>query len=121
MRIATEEIFGPVLAVIPYDNLSEAIQMANDSIYGLAASVWSRDVQTAIGVAQRIRAGTIWINDHHTLSGYAPFGGYKQSGFGREMSVYGLNEYTEAKRIHVDLHPSRAGRIAWDVLLPRDE
>ena len=120
MRIATEEIFGPVLAVIPYDHIGEAIQMANDSIYGLAASVWSRDVQTAIGVAQRIRAGTIWINDHHTLSGYAPFGGYKQSGFGREMSSYGLNEYTEAKRIHVDLHASRAGRIAWDTLLPRD-
>jgi acyl-CoA reductase-like NAD-dependent aldehyde dehydrogenase len=121
MAIAREEIFGPVLAVIPYDSVSEAISMANDTIYGLAASIWGRDVQAAIGVAQRIRAGTVWINDHHTLSGYAPFGGYKQSGFGREMSEYGLKEYTEAKRVHVDLHPNRASRIAWDALLPREE
>ncbi|ACL23933.1 aldehyde dehydrogenase family protein [Chloroflexus aggregans] len=118
MRIAREEIFGPVLAVIAYEEVSEAIKIANDSIYGLAASVWSRDLQQALAVAKRIRAGTVWINEHHVLNPQAPFGGYRQSGFGREMGRYGLDEYTEVKHIHVDLMQRRQGRLWWDTLLP---
>lgn len=117
-RLAQEEIFGPVLSVITYDSLTEAIAMANETIYGLAAAVWSRDLQAAIDVARSIRAGTVWINDHHLLNAVAPFGGYKQSGIGREMGMYGLNEYTEAKHIHVDLMQRREGKLWWDTLLP---
>ncbi|RIK39094.1 MAG: aldehyde dehydrogenase [Chloroflexi bacterium] len=87
MRIAQEEIFGPVLCVIRYDSVEEAIRMANDTIYGLAAGVWSTDVERAISVANRLRAGTIWINDYHLISAEAPFGGYKQSGIGRELGT----------------------------------
>jgi acyl-CoA reductase-like NAD-dependent aldehyde dehydrogenase len=117
-RLAQEEIFGPVLAVIRYEDVSDAITMANESIYGLAGTVWSRDIPQAIGVAQRLRTGTVWINDHHLLNPYAPFGGYKQSGIGREMGAHGLLEYTEAKHIHVDLMQKRQGKLWWDVLLP---
>lgn len=81
--IAREEIFGPVLAVIKYKTLDDAIRMANDSIYGLGGAVFSRDIPKAIGIAKRIRAGTVWINDYHLINGLAPFGGYKQSGVGR--------------------------------------
>lgn len=118
MRIAQEEIFGPVLAVIPYNSISEAIEIANHSFYGLSAAVWSRDLQGAIELAKRIRSGTVWINDHHLINPMAPFGGYKQSGIGREHGVHGLLAYTEVKHIHVDLMQKREGRIWWDVLLP---
>lgn len=121
MRLAQEEIFGPVLAVIPYKTVTEAITLANESMYGLGGSVWSRDLQAAIEVAKRIRTGTVWINDHHLINALAPFGGYKQSGIGRELGVYGLQEYTEAKHIHVDLLQKRAGRLWWDALLPPEE
>jgi acyl-CoA reductase-like NAD-dependent aldehyde dehydrogenase len=94
MRIAQEEIFGPVLCVIKYDGEEDAIRMANDTIYGLAAGVWSRDVEHALSVAKRIRAGTVWINDYHLINAEAPFGGYKQSGIGRELGEWGLKEYT---------------------------
>jgi aldehyde dehydrogenase (NAD+) len=117
-RLAQEEIFGPVLAIIRYDDVSEALRMANDTPYGLAASVWTRDLQAGIAVAQRLRAGTVWINETLVLNANAPFGGYKQSGIGREMGIYGLQEYTEAKHIHVDLMQKRAGRLWWDALLP---
>ena len=118
MRLAQEEIFGPVLAVIPYRSVTEAIELANASAYGLGAAVWSRDIQGAVEVAKRIRSGTVWINDYHLINPLAPFGGYKQSGAGREHGSYGLLEYTEAKHIHVDLMQKREGRIWWDALLP---
>jgi aldehyde dehydrogenase (NAD+) len=121
MRLAQEEIFGPVLAVIPYRGVTEAIELANASPYGLGAAVWSRDLQGAIEVAKRIRSGTVWINDHHLINPLAPFGGYKQSGTGREHGVYGMIEYTETKHIHVDLMQKRAGRLWWDMLLPPSE
>lgn len=117
-RLAQEEIFGPVLAVIPYKSITEAIEMANDTIYGLGAAVWSRDLQAAIEVAKRIRSGTVWINDHHLILPHAPFGGYKQSGVGREHGIYGLLEYTQIKHVHVDLKQKREGRLWWDMLLP---
>ncbi len=118
MRIAQEEIFGPVLAVIPYNSITEAIEIANHSFYGLSAAIWSRDLQGAIEVAKRIRCGTIWINDHHLINPMAPFGGYKQSGIGREHGIHGLMAYTEVKHIHVDMMQKREGRVWWDVLLP---
>jgi aldehyde dehydrogenase (NAD+) len=117
-RLAQEEIFGPVLTVIPYRTVTEAIELANASSYGLGAAVWSRDLQGAIEVARRIRAGTVWINDHHLINPLAPFGGYKQSGIGREHGISGMLAYTEEKHIHVDLMQRRQGRLWWDVLLP---
>jgi acyl-CoA reductase-like NAD-dependent aldehyde dehydrogenase len=117
-RLAQEEIFGPVLSVIRYEEIGDAVTMANDSVYGLAASVWSGDIQHAIEVARHLRTGTVWINDHHVLNPYAPFGGFKESGVGREMGVAGLLEYTEAKHIHVDFQQRRSGKLWWDALLP---
>ncbi|WP_129671668.1 aldehyde dehydrogenase [Candidatus Chloroploca sp. Khr17] len=117
-RLAQEEIFGPVFAVIRYDEIGDAIEMANDSIYGLAASVWSEDIQQAIEVAKRLRTGTVGINEHHVLNPYAPFGGHKESGIGREMGIAGMLEYTEPKHIHVDFQRHRSGKIWWDALLP---
>lgn len=118
MRIAQEEIFGPVLSVIRYHDENEAVQLANDVVYGLAGAVWSSHIPRAIEIAKKIRAGTIWINDHHLLNYNAPFGGFKQSGIGREMGLYGLNEYTEPKHIHIDLVRKRKRKVWYNVLLP---
>ncbi|HEX9776098.1 MAG TPA: aldehyde dehydrogenase family protein [Actinomycetota bacterium] len=116
MRIAQEEIFGPVLSVIRYDSVEDAIAMANDSIYGLGGGVWSRDVPRALGVAKRLRTGMVWINDYHMINSYAPFGGYKQSGIGRELGIYGLNEYQETKFIHVDQVPTKEQKFWFQIL-----
>ena len=120
MRIAQEEIFGPVLCVIKYDSLDEAIRLANDTIYGLAAGVWSRDIESAVTVANRLQAGTIWINDYHIISAEAPFGGYKQSGVGRELGAYGLKEYLEVKHIHIPLNNTRSARFHFDITVPQE-
>ncbi len=119
MRIAQEEIFGPVLCVIKYDGLEDAIRMANDTIYGLAAGVWSRDAEAAISVARRLQAGTIWINDYHMINAEAPFGGYKQSGIGRELGTWGIKEYMEIKHIHVPLSNERRGKFWFDIVAPQ--
>ena len=119
MRIAQEEIFGPVLCVIKYDGLEDAIRMANDTIYGLAAGVWSRDTEAAIQVAKRLQAGTIWINDYHMINAEAPFGGYKQSGIGRELGTWGIKEYMETKHIHVPLSNERRGKFWFDIVAPQ--
>jgi aldehyde dehydrogenase (NAD+) len=121
MRIAQEEIFGPVLAVIKYDSLEDAIRQANDTIYGLAAGVWSASLERAVGVANRLRAGTVWINDYHIINAEAPFGGYKQSGVGRELGTWGLHEYTQVKHIHADLTRARTARFWYDILVPQIE
>jgi aldehyde dehydrogenase (NAD+) len=115
--IAREEIFGPVLSVIKYKDLDDAIRMANDSIYGLGGAVFSRDIPKAIEVAKRIRTGTVWINDYHLLNALAPFGGYKQSGVGRELGPHGLLEYTQIKHIHVDLALDRSKKFWYDYIL----
>jgi acyl-CoA reductase-like NAD-dependent aldehyde dehydrogenase len=116
MRIAQEEVFGPVLAVIRYADDDDAVRIANDTEYGLAAAVWSTDNERALDVARRIRAGTVWINDHHMISCEAPFGGYKQSGVGRELGPHALDAYTETKHIHLDLS-GRLDRRAYAALL----
>jgi aldehyde dehydrogenase (NAD+) len=121
MRLAQEEIFGPVLAVIPYRNVSEAIQLANQSEYGLGGAIWSRDIQAAIEVAKRIRTGTVWINDYHLIHPHGSFTGFKQSGFGNDHGLPGYLEYTIPKHIHVDLTQKREGRLHWDVVFPPGE
>jgi len=104
MTIAREEIFGPVLAAIEFADVDEAIARANDSHYGLAAAVWTKDIKKAHHVARKLQAGTVWINTYNVYDTAAPFGGYKQSGFGREMSMHALDHYTQVKSVWVDLN-----------------
>jgi aldehyde dehydrogenase (NAD+) len=120
MKVAQEEIFGPVLVVIPFEDDDQAVRLANESIYGLAGAVWSADVPRAVSIAERLRTGTVWINDYHMINPRYPFGGYKQSGVGREHGTVGYNEYREAKHIHVDLAGGRDKHPWWDMLLPRE-
>jgi acyl-CoA reductase-like NAD-dependent aldehyde dehydrogenase len=103
MTIAREEIFGPVLAAIEFADVDEAIARANDSVYGLAAGVWTKDIKKAHYVASKLQAGTVWVNTYNVYDTAAPFGGYKQSGFGREMSLHALEHYTQVKTVWVDL------------------
>ena len=103
MRIAQEEIFGPVLVVIPFASEEQAIAIANDTIYGLAGAVWSSDVTRSLRVIRALRAGITWVNTYHPTYSEAPWGGYKQSGIGRELGSYGIDEYTEVKQINIDL------------------
>jgi betaine-aldehyde dehydrogenase len=100
MRIAKEEIFGPVITVESFDNEEQAVQWANDTVYGLSAGVWTRDQDRSERVASALRAGTVWINDFNIYFVQAPWGGYKQSGIGRELGKPGLEEYTEMKHIY---------------------
>jgi acyl-CoA reductase-like NAD-dependent aldehyde dehydrogenase len=116
MTIAREEIFGPVLAVIRAESTDQAIRIANDTEYGLSAGVWSTDNQRALDVAAQLEAGTVWVNDWHMVNAAYPFGGYKQSGLGRELGPHALDEYTEEKFVHVDLS-GRLDRRAYPLLL----
>lgn len=102
MRIAREEVFGPVLAVIPFDDEDQAIAIANDSPYGLAAGVWTSDIGRTYRMAERIRAGTVWVNCYRAVSFMAPFGGYKRSGIGRENGREALDAYLQTKTVWVD-------------------
>ncbi|MGQ0623843.1 MAG: aldehyde dehydrogenase family protein [Sporichthyaceae bacterium] len=121
MQIAREEIFGPVLSVLTYKTVQEAIDLANDNDYGLTGGVWSTDFEAATEVADKLRAGTIWINNWHMVDPGLPFGGYKQSGVGRELGPDALDEYTEPKHVHLDL-TTKIERHLFDLLLsaPRD-
>jgi aldehyde dehydrogenase (NAD+) len=99
MTIAKEEIFGPVVAAMPFEDLDDVISRANDSEYGLAAGLWTENLKTAHYVSNKLRAGTVWVNCYNAFDAASPFGGYKQSGIGREMGSYALNNYTEVKSV----------------------
>jgi aldehyde dehydrogenase (NAD+) len=103
MKIAQEEIFGPVMSIIPFDSIEEVTARANNTMYGLAAAVWTRDIAKAHAIAGSVRAGTVWINCYDVFDAGAPFGGFKQSGIGRELGEYGLQQYTEVKTVTVAL------------------
>ena len=103
MKIAREEIFGPVMSVIKFKDINEVVGRANKSMYGLAAAVWTKDITKAHAIANRVRAGTVWVNCYDVFDAAAPFGGFKQSGIGRELGEYGLMPYTEVKTVTVKL------------------
>jgi len=99
MRIAQEEVLGPVLAVIPFTDEDEAVAIANDSRSGLGAGVWTSDIGRAFWMLERIQSGTVWVNTHHAVSFMAPFGGVKDSGLGRENGAAAIGEYLETKTV----------------------
>jgi acyl-CoA reductase-like NAD-dependent aldehyde dehydrogenase len=104
MKIAQEEIFGPVLSVITFTDADEALRIANDTVYGLAAAVWTKDIDTGFKMARGLQAGTVWVNSYHSAGmPFMPYGGYKQSGIGRELGHEGLQEYMETKAIQIKL------------------
>ena len=109
MRIVREEVFGPVVTVERFRTEEEAVELANDTRYGLAGGVWTNDASRAQRVAGRLRHGTVWINDFHPYVPQAEWGGFGRSGFGRELGPTGLREYQEAKHIYQNLRPAPSG------------
>jgi acyl-CoA reductase-like NAD-dependent aldehyde dehydrogenase len=103
MRVAQEEIFGPVSSVITFKDDDELIQKANDTIYGLSAGIWTQNITRAHRFAKAVKAGVVWINTYNMMNAASPFGGYKQSGYGREMGRHALELYTQVKSVWVDL------------------
>ncbi|WP_330766973.1 aldehyde dehydrogenase family protein [Rhodococcus sp. M8-35] len=109
MRVASEEIFGPVLCVIPFKDEAEVIALANDSEYGLAGAVWTQDINRALRVSRAVETGRMWVNTYHEIPAHAPFGGYKKSGLGRETHKSMLDAYTQKKNIYVSLDEAPLG------------
>jgi aldehyde dehydrogenase (NAD+) len=103
MRVANEEIFGPVLSIIAFDDDEEAIQIANGTVYGLAAGVWTTSIRRAIVMSERLEAGTVWVNTYRAISFMSPFGGYKRSGIGRESGIEAVREYLQTKSVWIDV------------------
>jgi len=110
--VAQEEIFGPVVSVLSFNDEEDLIKKANDTIYGLSAGLWTRDITRAHRFAKAIRAGVIWINTYNMFNAASPFGGYKQSGYGREMGKHALELYTNVKSVWVDLSGKPMGWFA---------
>ena len=110
MRIVQEEVFGPVLAVLPFEDEADAIRLANDSVFGLAGGVFTTDGARGLRFVKALRAGITWVNAYHPTYNEAPWGGYKQSGMGRELGTYGYEAYTEVKQININLAP---GPVGW--------
>ena len=108
MRIAQEEVFGPVLAVIPFEDEEEAIRIANDTVYGLAAGVWTSSMRRALMMSERLEAGTVWVNMYRAVSYLSPFGGYKRSGIGRESGAKAIREYLQTKSVWIDISGNTA-------------
>jgi aldehyde dehydrogenase (NAD+) len=108
MRIANEEVFGPLLALIPFDDEEDAIRIANSTIYGLAAGVWTSSIRRAFTMSERLEAGTVWVNCYRVTSYMTPFGGYKRSGFGREGGMEAIREYLQTKSVWIDLEGKTA-------------
>ena len=119
MRIAQEEIFGPVVCVMPFDDEEEAIALANGTEFGLAASVWTEDVRQAHRVAHRMQAGIVWINDHHRIDPASPWGGFKMSGIGRENGIAAYHEYTQIQNVIVNLSSAAFDWFADDGAMKR--
>jgi len=103
MKVVQEEIFGPVVCAVPFKNIEDVRAAGNDTAYGLAAAVWTKDVQKAHRMAAHLKAGTVWINCYNMFDAASPFGGYKQSGFGREMGKAALELYTQVKSVWLNL------------------
>lgn len=112
MQIAQEEIFGPVLSIIKFKNMEELIKRANWTSYGLAAGVMTKDITKALTFAHNVKAGTVWVNCYNVLSAAVPFGGFKQSGIGRELGEYGLRQYSEVKAVTIKL-PKHKGEVEF--------
>jgi len=109
MRVAQEEIFGPVVCFIKFKEEDEVIAMANDSEYGLGGAVWTKDINRALRVARGIETGRMWVNNYNNLPAHAPFGGYKKSGIGRETHKMMLDHYTQKKNIFISMTEGKVG------------
>lgn len=107
MRIAQEEVFGPVLSVMPFDDEAQALRIANDTVFGLAAGIWTKDLHRAFYMSDRLKAGTVWVNNYRATSFTTPFGGYKRSGVGREGGVEAIQEYLQTKSVWITTQPAR--------------
>src|SRR5579862_2193900 len=106
MRIAQEEVFGPVLSIIPFDTEDDAVRIANGTVYGLAAGVWTKSIRRALSMSERLEAGTVWVNTYRAVSYMSPFGGYKRSGIGRESGLDAVREYLQTKSVWIDISGS---------------
>lgn len=118
MEVMRKEIFGPVLPFCEFEEFDDALELANDSTYGLASSIWTKDIQKAMNGARKIRSGTVWLNDHFPIQPETPWGGMKQSGYGKAFSKYSFEAYTEIKHVYVDL--TGLARKGWHYLVYGD-